>query len=154
MIQKTKPFNILNYILWPIIQLLWESFSIKHAHFWHWMKYEKQISKFAVINRENVNEKEIKNRWDVFFQLNLKWNSCVILKPKESIEEFRVGYNYNNKQELSSIILRPNETFGMLIGPGESKFFALSLENDLEIELEIIGFDNKKNLRKNKITLY
>lgn len=151
---KTKPLHILDIIFWPIVIVFLEAFSIKHTHFWHWQKYEKTISKYSILNIVGHSTRPIKNAFDVFFKLNMEWTLCAIYKPKNYNKEFRIGYHCRGEKKISSIILNPNEIFAVLVGPGDNNFFAISLEDEQEIELQFIGLESKYNLREKNIILY
>jgi hypothetical protein len=149
----TSPKHILDFILWPILKLLWEPFSIKQSHFWHWMNYSNAVQ-YKTLIPTDPQAIPRNSLWKLFIYTNISWEKCVILKPKNfnTNTRYQVGFinGRENKKQLCSIIL--NTEVAVLCGPYPTHFFAIDYNAKQVIELEILK-ETKKNILEQNIPL-
>ncbi|MFA5000103.1 MAG: hypothetical protein WC545_01985 [Patescibacteria group bacterium] len=166
---KTKPFHILDVTLGLILKIIWEPFSQKKSHWWHWQrvgffgKIAITESGLTVTAEADENAKAADKGWDNFWQRNFGWKKIAIIavfEPNNIIAEensqldlkkffeqetklaknFRIGYIDGEKVELCSLLL--DKPTGVLIGPRDCKYFALDKDGQ-PLRCQILGYENK-----------
>jgi hypothetical protein len=138
----TRPVHLFDFILWWIIKLLWEPFSLKRSHGWHWII---RPLPFPVIRPLIVNgsgdDLERDTRWRKFYLTNFGWRRVVLIVPQVIKENgvmseytgyYQIGWNQldnpkfkDNEFEMCTII--QHGIIGLLVGPGITNFFAHDL---------------------------
>jgi len=124
---KTKPKHWLDFILWPLLKLFWEPFSVKNSHFWHWVDFDKNlIHKDIFFSVEgSIESKPRKKFLSNLWQTNFGWKKALILEP-ETDGEYWLGFFElsTGKCQLCSVVLEGK--VGILVGHNEVYFFALN----------------------------
>jgi hypothetical protein len=146
---KTKPRHIFDIIIWPIIRIFWEPFSLKRSHWWHWRKYDKEITDTVTVNGDQKAQPR-NNHWQDLIQTNFLWKKSIVLKPNKNTP-YHLGFisKHENKCQICSIVLQG--PVGLLLSPHKVEFFAVSTGEN-PIHLEVIGYMAKREASK-KATL-
>ncbi|TSC55342.1 MAG: hypothetical protein G01um101418_974 [Parcubacteria group bacterium Gr01-1014_18] len=153
MLRKTNPVHFLDLVLWPLLQLLWEPFSRKNSHFWHWRAFRGEVSGQVKIQGSPASRPR-KSLWDYLWQTNFSWDNCIVFKPRYDFP-YRIGYRSlgEGKTEMCSVILRGESA--ALIGGGDVEFFMVSLFGDNQMidmnEEFTLRYCTKKQLGKGVI---
>ena len=110
---KTNPWHWLDWIVWPLLKIFWEPFSLKKSHWWHWRKMEPcdllnaslGDLKTATAHADRL-AKPAESLWDNFYQRNFGWKKVAILmafengneekKPRTSQDIERQVFNQEN----------------------------------------------------------
>ena len=148
---STQPSHIYDEIFWPIIRLVWEPFSLKRSHWWHWIVYKKEITSFIAIPGIRSNTTRHQSFLGNFFKTNLGWKSVVVLSPlsfQGTYQRwFRAKEGDVEKIEICILILQG--PVAALIGPYDTDFFAISYPLGLPITLALLEATTKDKLDKN-----
>lgn len=150
---KTYPSHWLDIILWPILKIIWEPFSKKESHFWHWSNYKPRLDLVIATvygdHRAGKRNGFISN----LIQTNFSWQKIAILKPNTE-KEYQIGFMSDegdvSKSQVCSIILHGE--CAALVGPYDVKFFAISYPEAEQIYIPSPKITIKEFL-SDKITL-
>lgn len=148
MIRPAK-FHIFDYILGPILRIIWEPFSIKRSHFWHWQRYDNEINSATTV-LPDVTASPRYNLWLKLWQTNFGWEKVVILQPESYDGNYQIGFTSvegeEGKTELCSLILKGK--IAVLVGPYELSFFAISFPPKKALILQNVLTTTKDKLDK------
>lgn len=179
-IWRTEPKQGLLYkVIWFLLKLLWEPFSLKRSHWWHWQLRDlPENAKKLTVKGDGVSE-ERNSFWSNFWQSNFGWQKVVILAPtksqkikglefhvdsfcyvQENIGPFLFGWNQDgnkkfqdNKFEICTIVQNIPPRFGVLVGPRDANFFAFDLEGN-PLELVDCGTVTKEEALQRSFDIY
>jgi len=132
---QTNPHHLLDWLLWPILKIMWEPFSVKGSHWWHWRAYAfpADAAPLALEIKGDREAHDDAGAWQNFYQRNFGWQEVAILKAFDingnMIKNFRIGFISNIKCEICSVIADSN--VGVLIGPKNIRFFAVDENNNI-----------------------
>jgi len=147
---KTFPRQFEDILFWPIIRTVWEPFSFKRSHWWHWLNYDREpkyLLEIPINNQAATRHEGIKNN---LIQTNFNWNQAAILKPKDYEGEYRCGFvgqeGHISKNQVCALILQG--PVAVLLSPYQIKFFAESFPDKNPIELELFEVKSKYLLPK------
>ena len=149
-ILRTSKFHWEQYLFAPILQIIWEPFSGKQAHWWNWSSTEKNFQKALFVKGKKEN-KALKNTWDKIIQLNFKWHTLLILRPKNYTGEYQLAYESKKEKEICSIIVKGK--IACLRSAEDTQYTGFSFPEGREIALELIEEKDKKVLEKGVLFL-
>ncbi len=122
---QTSPPHIFDKIFWPVIKAVWEPFSLKRSHWWHWLPYGQQPSYLLKIPADH-NAAPRHSAWHNLIQTNFGWSKVAVTKPKNYFGLYRWGFKSRegakNKLEVCALILQG--PVANLIGPHDMELFA------------------------------
>jgi len=152
MIIETRPKHILDWLLWPILRLIWEPVSRKQAHWWHWRKYYfVHIEMIEVAGDPMVKPRN--NIWNNFWQSNFAWHEVVVFKVvnqdgSDYIGTYQIGFysKTEKRRQLCSILLTGQ--CACLLGHFSTNFFVIADQNR-RASLKIIKITKKECLESN-----
>jgi len=142
----TEPQHFLDRFLWPLLRLIWEPFSKKRSHWWHWKNtnliYAEKNSTLTIKGNPSAGSRS--GFWRNLWQTNFGWKSALIIKPKLSTK-YKVGFFDHKEAKICSIIM--DGEIALLEGSDPVNFFAFSYPENEPIQLEIV----KNNILKKDI---
>lgn len=145
---QTSPTSVYDWTLWPLLRVVWEPFSKKRSHWWHWRTYTSQIHD-PVVAKGHPKRVDRSSFWENFYQTNLGWSDAVVLRPANYNGFWHLGFsamqNNGTVTKLCTIFFKGQKKIAALVGPYDTTFFALSLEGT-PITLEIIQLTTKSEL--------
>jgi len=166
-IWRTKPIHVFNFILWWLIKLVWEPFSLKRSHWWHWQIKPLPEGSKPIVVKGDSNEKERATKWLNFSLTNFGWQKVVLLGTYKVVssdkavnqqgdkmcyfditcKSYQIGWNQKsnskfkaNEFEVCTIV--QNGIIGLLVGPGETNFYAHDLSG-APLDLSVYAFTTK-----------
>jgi hypothetical protein len=149
--RKAYPRHWLDFVLWPFLRIVWEPFSKKQSHWWHWRPYagdipEKCFTDFVSNSDAKSGNHGLASLW----QRNFGWKTVVMVRVDGGTEnsEYLFGFEINEHREICSMVLR-NFGAGMLVGPDPVRFFAISCADKKPVSLKIW-----RRVRKSDVHLY
>lgn len=157
----TSPHHPFDDWLWPIIKIIWEPFSLKRSHWWHWRPYQGP-AQFRQRLAGNLAAKARRGFWSTLIQTNFAWTQVAIIEPKEYTGAYQVGFcgpeisspqaseRWYQGQLCAMIIEGPS---ALLVGSGDLYYFAKAYPNGQPIELKNLAITTKTKLTKNVILL-
>lgn len=151
---KTKPRHWLNIVFWPILKLVWEPFSLKRSHWWHWLPYEEALpgDEYHLTIEGNPKARRADQFWSNFYERNFGWQKVALLHIYDDkgrlAENYRLGYSCGVKKEVCSILL--NHGVGALVGPEDTMFFAID-QNGVPLRVQLYCCTSRTNLKNNMI---
>lgn len=164
-IWKTQPDQVLYSILWFLLKLLWEPFSLKRSHWWHWQKVNLGRDIKPLIVEGDKTSLDRNTAWRNFWQTNFGWQKVAVLEVANCVwchegqfyVPFQIGWgevNGKSKKQLeicSIVHLEP--ILGLLLGPSDVNFFAFDLEGR-PVELRLLKVITKKQTLKENIQIF
>jgi hypothetical protein len=148
---KTYPKQFEDVIFWPIIRAVWEPFSLKRSHWWHWINYDKVPSGAMSLPQDANAKPRHASIWHNLIQTNFGWKKIAILKPKNYAGNYRLGFIGHegnlNKKQICTLVLQG--CVGILLSPYSFEFFAESYPERSPLELELVRITTKNNLDEN-----
>lgn len=158
-IWRTQPFHLFDVIFWWLIKLVWEPFSLKRSHWWHWQMriLPESASPLEVTGDELDIPRNTK--WRVFFLTNFGWHKVALIAPVEPrMSPYQVGWNQacnpkfkENEFEICTIALCSG--ICLLVGPGKTNFFGFDMDGN-PIELKVAWYTTKKEAFKRGYEIY
>lgn len=150
----SNPRHWLDIVLWPILRVLWEPFSRKQSHWWHWRRVDNRVmirAHSSIVVPRHSTSREGRSFWGNFFQRNFGWKHVAILTPSNPKYRYRIGFyrrGHFHERQLCSIILRG--PCAVLIGDEDINFFAVDAYGGDQLELDLFWATcPKKRLPKN-----
>jgi hypothetical protein len=138
--------------LWPIIKIVWEPFSLKKVHWWHWQKFDGEIGPVIKVAGDKSSLERRANFFANLYYTNFSWSKCAVLSPMHFRGEYRRGFRAIEggeiRTELCNVLLSGPHA-GLIVGPSDTEFFALSYPDNIPISLELIEITKKDKLLKN-----
>jgi hypothetical protein len=145
---QTSPTSWLDWTLWPLLRVVWEPFSKKRSHWWHWLTYARQIQDPVVV-QGHPNAMDRSSPWQDFFQTNFGWKDVVVVKPVNYKGLWHIGFSNQQKNgkvtQYCSILFNEQEKVAPLVGPTDTTFFAFTPEW-IPIKLEVLQETTKDEL--------
>jgi hypothetical protein len=151
---KTEPKHIFDFLLWPILKLIWEPFSLKRAHWWHWLTYAKEIPdhSYTVTVPGDKTAKRADRGWPNFYERNFGWQTTALLFVHDDkgqlAEDYHLGFRCGNKTETCSILL--SHGIAALIGPDDTIFFAVGKDGQ-PLKVSLYLSTKKRNLKSGNL---
>lgn len=143
----TEPQHFLDRFLWPLLRLIWEPFSKKRSHWWHWRDSDSIAIQTCLEFRGNSLANSRSGFWNNLWQTNFGWKSALIIKPELSTK-YKIGFFNHKGAKICSIIM--DGEIALLEGPDPVNFFAFSYPENEPIGLEIVKNNvPKKDIPKN-----
>jgi hypothetical protein len=144
----TSPPSLYDWTLWPLLRVVWEPFSKKRSHWWHWRTYTGQIHN-SVVAKGHPKAIDRSIAWENFYQTNFGWNDVVVLRPVDYNGLWHLGFSakQDNGQltQYCAIVFEGQKKIAALVGPYDITFFAVSPEGP-SIKLEITQVTTKSEL--------
>ncbi len=138
-------------IIWPILRAVWEPFSKKKVHWWHWKNYKGDIGNAIKLDGDRNTSPRHASIWKNLYFTNFSWSRCAVLKPKNYTGLYKRGFRAEEggliKTELCNVLLSGTHA-GLVVGPSDTEFFALSYPDNALLELELLEITNKHDLGK------
>lgn len=146
-------FSFWDWTLGILLKIFWEPISIKRSHFWHWRQ-----EKFSYLDSDYnylvvTPDTQARNRhgfWSNLWQTNFGWQKVVVVEPSYIYDSYEIVFStasgdYRNFQSCS---LRVKGRVGLLIGPEETRFYAVSYNYLIpqQIPLRTVMITTKKEL--------
>lgn len=154
---RSWPETWQDILILPFLIALWEPFSRKNTHWWHWKHFTQEVpSHYLTPPQKDPTAKDrSKNRWSALWQTNFGWREVVVLSPKIA-SEFKIGFwcpedkRPGKDRMLCSVVVK-NGVAACLVGPKPIQFFAIT--NDGFTRLTVIERMRKKDLPKHIMLL-
>ena len=145
---QTSPISWLDWALWPLLRVVWEPFSKKRTHWWHWLTYVGQIQDPIVV-QGRPNEEDRSSPWQNFFQTNFGWKDVVVVKPVNYRGRWHIGFSTQQENgrvtQYCSVLFNEQEKVASLVGPTNTTFFAFT-QKGMPIKLEVLQETTKDKL--------
>ena len=149
---KTNPWHPLDWVLWPLLRLIWEKWlkSRKTSHFWHWRRVAIAPTETLIIEGDPEAMK-ITGRLSNFLGTNFSWEKVVILEALIN-ESFHLGIRTQSDrggkgtQLLCSIVLKAGTHFGVLIGAEDVGFYASTVKRQIFVPVRKVGEASRSTL--------
>jgi hypothetical protein len=156
---KTYPRHRLDVVLWPLLRLLWEPFSKKQSHWWHWRPYEGTVPEnFREYMEGDGTARPRKGILGNLIQTNFGWKKVAILGHSNHYGHpilYQLGFtsteNGVRKKELCTVVL--NDYCAALLGPSPTEFFAVSYPEGNPIPIDLVVVSRKDHLPRNVVLL-
>jgi hypothetical protein len=148
---ETHPKQFEDALFWPIIKTVWEPFSLKRSHWWHWINYDQIPNNLLSIQPdEDAKPRHAGIRYNLI-QTNFGWKKVAVLKPKKYSGKYQCGFvsqeGSKYKTQLCTVILQG--PVAVLLSPYGFNFFAKSYPENNLLDLELIQVTTKYGLDKN-----
>ena len=133
----TSPKHWLDYVLWPLLRLVWEPFSLKRSHFWHWRDYpvHYQLSNTVGFSG-SPDARPIRGWFSNLWQTNFGWKLAATLEGPAGMD-YHLGFetveNGKTVQKICSIVLRGK--CAALIGSADVRFFMVSVNGKTSVPI-------------------
>lgn len=155
---KTYPKHIFDYLLWPIIKLVWEPFSLKRSHWWHWKKF-LYTQRGRLITSKVIGNKKAKNRdtfWSNLIQTNFGWNETAVIEPIAYTDKYQLGFFETDKYgkkfpQTCTLVLRGK--IAILRGPKDIEVYAFTYPEHRPLVVKVINELPKNTLSMKGIKL-
>ena len=151
-LKRTK-FSLWFWTLGLILKVVWEPISLKRSHFWNWSVFDnaKNIinTKTGYVTGREIRSGSRNTRWSMLWQTNFGWQSIVVVYPKNA-SCYRILFSSKSSdfKRLEICDLLVDGYIGLLIGPDETRFYALD-ENGRQVPLQMF-VKTSKHLFKTK----
>ena len=166
MLFRTNPSNWKDAVLWPILRVLFEPFSRKQSHWWHWRKIDPgawpRNSIRPILNippgELDLTARERTGPWSRFWQTNFGWRKVVIVRPgdwdwttwneQKHSQPYQVGFFLpgHGHGYICSVVIKGTPC-ALLLGPRPVDFFAIYPDIPYrQVHLRIAGFSTKDQL--------
>ncbi len=138
---ETYPKHIFDNVFWPVLQVIWEPFSKKRSHWWHWQETPllPNLLDAGLIVPGYSGSKIRKNFLSNLWQTNFGWKGVAIISPTDYQGKYRVGYREFSesgcRSEVCSIVL--SDKVAVLRGPKNVVYFALSYPDNQILSLSL-----------------
>ena len=136
-------------ILWPIIALIWEPFSLKRVHWWHWKRYDGPLGNFIHLEGDKTTSPRHTSLFKNLLFTNFTWSQCAVLRPKNYDGLYRRGFRAQEgdilKTEICDVLLSGPHA-GLIVGPADTDFFAIAYPDNTPIDLELLEVASKYRL--------
>jgi len=140
----TRPVHLFDFILWWIIKLLWEPFSLKRSHWWHWVIKPLPPNCRPLTVNGGGDDLERNTKWRNFWLTNFGWRKVVLITPCIINENgfmfwyngyYQIGWNQSDNpkfkaNEFERCAIIQQGIIGLLVGPGAVNFFAHDLSGN------------------------
>jgi hypothetical protein len=138
-------------LLWPVIKIIWESFSLKRVHWWHWHEYKGDLGGFVSVEGDKSARSRHKSFKDNLLLTNFLWTKCAVVRPKDYDGLYRRGFRATEggvvKTELCDVLLSGTHA-GLIVGPSDTDFFAVSYPDNIPLDMELLYVTSKYDLAK------
>ncbi len=151
---KTKPRHWLDLVFWPTLKLVWEPFSLKKSHWWHWLPYEGVLPnhEYCLTVGGDPKAKKADDFWPNFYERNFGWQKVALLHVYDDkgrlAEDYHLGYSLGAKKEICSLLL--SHGVGALLGPEPTTFFAID-QDGLPLQVQLYCYTSRINLKNSVI---
>ena len=138
-------------ILWPVIAFVWEPFSLKRVHWWHWKKYDGDLGGYIHLEGDKSTNPRHTSLFKNLLFTNFTWSRCAVLRPKNYNGLYRRGFRAQEGDELKTEIcdvLFSGAHAGLVVGPADTDFFAVSYPDNAPLDLELLEVTSKYKLPK------
>ena len=145
---QTSPTSWLDWVLWPLLRAVWEPFSRKRSHWWHWLPYTGQMQGSLVV-RGHPDTVDRSSTWQDFYQTNFGWQHVVVVKPADYQGRWHIGFSARQENgrvtQYCSILINGQEKVASLIGPTDTTLFAFTARG-MPINLQVLQETTKDKL--------
>jgi hypothetical protein len=128
---QTSPTHWLDWTLWPLLRVVWEPFSHKRTHWWHWRTYTGQIEDPIVV-QGHPNAIDRSSWWNNFYQTNFGWKNVIVVEPEGYRGLWHLGFSTRQDTggvtQYCTVLFNGQEQVGPLVGPYDTIFFAFTSE--------------------------
>jgi hypothetical protein len=147
------------WFLWPFLKILWEPFSKKRSHWWHWKSVNIEIPEgYGVFVRMNPFAKPRDTFWSNLIQTNFGWKKVVIIEPINPVPHngnYKIGFINSREftnQKICEFLVRDGTKVALLCGPNHFEVFGVD-EYNCPIPVRLVEYGNKYELATNTILL-
>lgn len=139
---EAHPRHILDVVLWPILRVLWEPFSRKQSHFWHWKPFEGSIPEpFQEYVDPDKGARPVDGWWTEFWNTNFGWKKVVIFRPANPAKKYHLGFmrregNGVARKEICTCVL--DGACAAAVSPYNTKYFAVEYPHGPAIPLDLV----------------
>jgi hypothetical protein len=145
---RTNPKHKLD-ILCPILKIVWEPFVKISSRGWHWLEFDQTKIERSLSVKGYPDAKRRDTAWQNFIQTHFQWQHVVILEPEtdDTDKEYQIGF-YEPKSgvcQKCSLVLRG--LTGVLVGPDDASYFAVSLKSGKFLKLNIVDTTTKRKFK-------
>lgn len=120
----TQPVSWLDWVAWPVLRVIWEPFSYKRSHWWHWRNTARPNEWLPIVGDPLANSQT--DAWSIFYNTNFAWQTWVELAPVGYQGSWQVGYTVGSTTQVCAIVL--TKTCRVLIGNGDVGYFGITLQ--------------------------
>lgn len=144
----TSPKHCLDFVLWPVLKIVWEPFSLKHSCFWHWSDYplHYQLSNTVEFSG-SPNAKPCKGPFSTLWQTSFGWKLTAVFEGPAGMD-YHLGFetvkNGKTVRKTCSIVLRGK--CAASVGDGDVRFFMVSVDGKTSVPIVPKGLESKFRL--------
>lgn len=137
---SSYPTHVLDYLLWPVLRLVWEPLSKKRSHFWHWAPFKQSVpdSYYARVDPD-LRARPRDGWWSTFWNTNFGWRKVAVLRSPFPKRRYRIGFVSREggvaKREVCACVVKGN--CAVLIVPHRVEFFAVEHPGGHPIPLDL-----------------
>lgn len=164
---KTRPRHLFDFTIWWLIRFIWEPFSGKRSHWWHWRDFysiRHDLSLLLPYAQEFEGSKKAGRRfgfWRNLFQTNFGWQQVIVFRPliNGTIPyegTYQIGFKAIEENmlvaKMCTLVLQ--DFTAVLRGPYKTSFFAVTYPGGTPLSLHIEAeLSSKDELLKNVLLI-